>query len=184
MQIVLQYDDADRTKLVFANHILWALATLAVKISILHLYNHLFPTRALRIVSYSAMALSTCVCLMAVLSALLLCRPIALIWDHTLKGSCGSLHTSWLSQAIVVLFIDAIVVVIPAPVLFRLQIPTEKKFGIYFMFSIGIGYVTSSRLYGAYRILTISGSFSLQPYVSVPFCSWTCRTSPTAPTRS
>ena len=119
--------------------IVWAFSNTAVKISILHLFIEIFWTRPIRIACYTLMTLATCLGTFILLSALLMCRPLAKSWDANIKGVCGNSQKSFLAQAIINLCVDISIVVLPIPVLWRLQMSGLRKLGIYFMFSVGIG---------------------------------------------
>ena len=126
-------------KMIIIGEILWAIANLAIKVSILHLYIELFWTQTVRIICYIVMSLAGCLCLAIILLALFICYPIAYNWDRTIHGSCGDTKKNFLGQAIVNLCIDIAIVIIPIPVLLNLQMSMLKKLSIYFMFSVGIG---------------------------------------------
>jgi len=116
---------------------LWSLSNTAVKISILHLYIKIFWIRRFRIVAYSVMALTICYCLVVFLEGFLLCRPFAYNWDKSIAGSCAALDQAYLSAGIINILVDAIIIVLPMPMLWKLQLPVSKKIGLSVMFGIG-----------------------------------------------
>lgn len=73
-----------------------------------------------------------------VLASLLLCRPIALNWDPTLQGQCGSKTVGYLFVQIINLLLDVCVAILPIPVLRRLQMRRRKKIQIAGVFALGV----------------------------------------------
>ena len=118
--------------------ITWAGAISAVKVSILHLYIFLFPNIAFRRICYALMAVTALYFSAVFLETLLICRPLAFNWDHTIEGSCGNQTLALLLTGTANLIIDVAIVILPLPVLWRLQMPVVRKVGISAMFSIGV----------------------------------------------
>lgn len=116
---------------------IWAGANTAVKISILDLYIQIFRNRSFRIVSYVLMAVSIGYFIMVILEAFLLCKPFAYSWDKLREGHCGNEHDVYLSSGIMNLFIDVIIVVLPMPMLWGLQLGLAKKLALTFIFGVG-----------------------------------------------
>ncbi|CAF9919204.1 MAG: hypothetical protein ALECFALPRED_001085 [Alectoria fallacina] len=69
----------------------------------------------------------------------LICRPISYRWDFSIKGaSCGDEKKLSLFIAIVNFLQDVIVVVLPMPVLWQLQMAVSRKASLTCMFGMGI----------------------------------------------
>ncbi|MCJ1466988.1 hypothetical protein MMC07_005610 [Pseudocyphellaria aurata] len=117
--------------------ILWAAANTCVKISIVDLYTRIFPNPAFRRTCYFTMALTICYFVTVLLEAFLMCRPVAYNWNKTIEGSCANLNLAYLLAGITNLLIDALVVIIPMPLLWGLQLPLSKKLGLAGMFGLG-----------------------------------------------
>jgi hypothetical protein len=116
-----------------------------IKISVLHLYITIFPSRNFVKVCYGFMALTGAYCLAVILEALLLCRPLAFNWDKTIPdGVCGDNQLGFLVTGILNMIIDVFVVSLPMPMLWGLQMPTAKKVAISGIFGIGYAYVSLS----------------------------------------
>ena len=73
-----------------------------------------------------------------ILLFLLICKPIAYNWDKTLQGHCGSSISEGISAAAINMIIDGLIVLLPIPVVWGLQMPTPKKIGISCMFGLGL----------------------------------------------
>jgi hypothetical protein len=119
----------------------WGAANTAVKISILHLYITIFPNRLFTRICYGTMAVSIGYFCSVFLEAFLLCTPVTYNWNKTVTGSCANVALAYLFAGITNLLIDLIIVALPLPMLWRLQLPVAKKIGISAMFSIGAVFV-------------------------------------------
>lgn len=72
------------------------------------------------------------------LSFCLICKPIAFRWDWTIKGgSCGDEKPLDLYASIINLILDALVVILPMPSLWGLQMPLRRKLGVCCLFGLG-----------------------------------------------
>lgn len=75
----------------------------------------------------------------AFLNIVLLCRPLAYLWDKTIQGGrCADIQASYFSAHIVILILDFGLAVLPIPVLWNLRMNTREKIGVSLMFSIGL----------------------------------------------
>ncbi|MCJ1421896.1 hypothetical protein MMC32_008263 [Xylographa parallela] len=125
------------SKITLALALVWTLANTAVKISVLHLYITIFQTRSFRYAAYFAMFLTAGYAITNCLQLLLICRPIAYNWDKTINGTCSSEAVPFLASACINMGIDVIIVVLPMPMLWRLQMPTQRKVALSVIFGMG-----------------------------------------------
>lgn len=116
---------------------IWAAANTAVKISVLDLYIQIFRNKRFRIVSYVLMGVSIGYLIMVILEAFLLCRPVAYSWNKLRRGKCGDERKVYLSSGIVNLIIDVVIVILPMPMLWGLQLGLAKKLALTFIFGVG-----------------------------------------------
>jgi hypothetical protein len=122
---------------ILAFPILWSFTVCFSKLSVLVMYTTVIPVRemkiACRVVAVFVVLWNTG----GILGALLMCRPFALNWNKTLPGTCGDnrLFYMWLGGINVVA--EAVVLLIPVPFLYRLQLKTYKKVVVIGLFSIG-----------------------------------------------
>ncbi len=118
--------------------LLWGAANSCIKFSILDLYIRIFPNPIFRRICYSTMALTGCYFITVFLEAFLMCRPITYNWDKNVPGGhCGNENLAYLIAGITNLLLDTLVVALPMPMLWGLQIPLSKKFGLAAMFGLG-----------------------------------------------
>ena len=87
------------------------------------------------------MGLSVAFMLMAILINFLICTPVALNWDDFVQGHCGNQRTTYFSTGIINFLIDDGIVVLPMPLVWRLQMPVAKRVGVSAMFGIGAMFV-------------------------------------------
>ncbi len=104
---------------------------------------HLFPTRQFRLVCFGVLALNIIFFFSTILADCLICRPISSKWDFSVKGSCGNQKPLDLYIAIMNLIQDVIVLILPMPILWRLQMAVKKKMSLSYIFGIGIAYGSS-----------------------------------------
>jgi hypothetical protein len=122
---------------ILAFPIIWNITVCLSKLSVLFMYMTVISVRkmiiACRIVGFVIILWN----LGGVLGALLLCRPFALNWDKTLEGTCGDnrLFYMWLGAINVVA--EAVVLLLPVPFLYQLQLKRAKKIIVIGLFSIG-----------------------------------------------
>lgn len=98
-----------------------------------------------------------------------LCRPLQYAWDKTIDRVCTGENSMNLILRIVNCVIDACILVLPLPLVFRLRMTLTRRLSVAGMFSLGALYVhpnTHTPMIG--RIT--DGSLSLQEFASFP-CS-------------
>ncbi|KAF2197696.1 hypothetical protein GQ43DRAFT_380392 [Delitschia confertaspora ATCC 74209] len=116
----------------------WGAGNTAIKFSILHLYLVLFQDKMFRRACYASMVISSCYFISVVLETFLVCKPVQYNWNKNIRGTCTKhAKETYLTAGILNLLIDIFIVALPLPVLFRLRIPTWKKFGLIAVFSVG-----------------------------------------------
>jgi hypothetical protein len=68
------------------------------------------------------------------------CKPVQYNWDKSIPGGyCVDEEPAYLGAGISNLLIDVLVVTLPMPMLWRLQMPLKKKIGVSAMFGLGAG---------------------------------------------
>ena len=119
--------------------LLWNCCVLTSKLSVLAMYQTLMPiprmTMAVRVVG-------TFIILYNVggfITGLAICQPFEknYDWAGVVKGSCGDVKTyyEWLSAINVIS--DVIVLLLPLPFIYNLQLQLRKKLVLIAMFSVG-----------------------------------------------
>ncbi|KAI0004840.1 hypothetical protein F4779DRAFT_58472 [Xylariaceae sp. FL0662B] len=126
-------------KHLIAIQIFWAVTLGLCKISILHLFARVFVAQGFMIVARITVGLIILWVLTTVLSAFLMCQPLAYNWDKSIDGRCGDAMASWITTGVVNMVIDFIIVSMPMPYLFNLEVALSKKLGLAATFGIGLG---------------------------------------------
>lgn len=75
---------------------------------------------------------------MTVLIGFLICRPIAKNWDPTAAGHCGNRMAGYTAVSVVNVVIDCLMLVLPLPMVFRLQVKPGYKWALCGIFGIGL----------------------------------------------
>ncbi|KAL8820699.1 MAG: hypothetical protein Q9223_001122, partial [Gallowayella weberi] len=121
-----------------AIEIVWNAATACVRVSMLHLYMRVFPVRRFRLICWANVGFNALVFMTIVLGSCLICTPILSSFDKSNpNGHCGDLQAFERYTAVMSLVLDAIIVVLPMPMLWSLQMKTQKKIGISVVFGLG-----------------------------------------------
>lgn len=66
-----------------------------------------------------------------------LCRPLQFTWDKTIDGECSGEDSVYLIVGIVNTVIDVCILVLPMPMVFRLQMTLTRRMSVAGMFSFG-----------------------------------------------
>ena len=122
----------------FAIELLWAAAEGLIKTSMCLLYMQIFELRWFRISAYVTIAICNAFALMVIISTTFICTPVRMSFDPTIQGHCGNRNTLWLTIGIFNILTDLLVVALPLPILWHLQIPRNKKIGLMVIFSFGL----------------------------------------------
>ncbi|KUI69419.1 hypothetical protein VM1G_04922 [Cytospora mali] len=117
--------------------LLWAASNTCVKFSILSLYTTLFPNKRVIQICYATMALTTAYFIMVFLEGFLLCKPVQFNWDKTIAGICTGENTAYLVAGVTNLVVDMFIVILPMPLVFRLQMTLSRRISVAGMFSLG-----------------------------------------------
>jgi hypothetical protein len=117
----------------------WNAAAVSVRISMLLFYIHIFAVRRFRMMSWAVVALNLATLMSIILSTCLICRPITYSFEKTLpNGHCGDLVSFELYPAIWNLISDSIIVILPMPMLWGLELQRKKKIGLSIVFGVGV----------------------------------------------
>ena len=127
------------SKCLLASEMLYPVAMALVKISVVHFYATIFPSRTFFRVACVVMGLAAATAVATILDAFLGCRPFAYNWDKTIHGgTCGNETLAYLIPCIINLIIDVVVVILPLPVLWTLKMRLPRKIAVMLIFSMGI----------------------------------------------
>ncbi len=77
-----------------------------------------------------------------VITVVFQCRPIKRIWDSDIKAECIDISKLWMVMASFNVVTDFLIVCLPLPQLWKLQMRRGTKLQLMGIFSIGSLYVT------------------------------------------
>ncbi|KAL4962798.1 CFEM domain-containing protein [Aspergillus stella-maris] len=128
-------------KMFFIEELLYCICIAIVKCSILMLYLRLFPNRGLRIATFVTLGATLLWGFVAFWVLLFSCKPIHYYWnewDGEHQGTCLSHNNILVAHSTINIILDVVVLVLPVPVLLKLQMPLKKRIGVVAMFVVGI----------------------------------------------
>ncbi len=118
---------------------LYAVAIVFTKLSILALYFRIIPNRPMALAVYATATFIVLFCITSVCLTIFQCTPVRAIWDFDdPAGSCAFPYMNFLyvSSAVNVAT-DVLVCTMPLPYFWRLQMPKKQKLIVCFLFFIG-----------------------------------------------
>lgn len=66
------------------------------------------------------------------------CTPHEKIWNPTLQGTCVNTKALFVTNAVLNLASDIVILLLPQRVIWRLKLSTKKKIGISVVFAVGV----------------------------------------------
>ncbi|KAI0186076.1 integral membrane protein [Xylaria flabelliformis] len=137
---------------VFAYQVLYAFCLGFTKLSIASNLQRIFFTRRFRMATFVVMGVTVVWMLQTILTGLLICQPIQLNWDPTVRGHCGNQTAGFVSVAVVDIFNDLMLLLLPLKPVLSLNIKLRHKVALVLVFSAGLITIvaTAVKLYFTY----------------------------------
>ena len=108
------------------------------KIAILFQYLRIFSGRHFRIATYTVLAFVSIYGTWTLFGSIFLCSPVNFFWDKSIAlGTCLDQATVWFTNAGVNTAQDLIILIMPMPMVRRLDIPTRLKRVLIVLFVLG-----------------------------------------------
>jgi hypothetical protein len=112
-----------------------------VKISILLFYIRTFPTTWFRVASWITIFCCAGYAIAFLLVSIFQCDPISLAWtrwdgEHT--GTCNNINAQVWASAAINVFLDLVIIILPLPIVYKLNINRRKKLLVTAMFCVGL----------------------------------------------
>lgn len=127
--------------MLFALQVTYNAAHLAIKTSILFLYKRIFTlnSRPFKYAWYTVLAYVVSCALMGIVVSINQCKPIRYSWEQPLgiSGSCVDLKKAELGPGVATTVADGMILVMPMPMLWLLQITRVRKIQLCALFGIG-----------------------------------------------
>ena len=127
----------DVRKAFMAVECFYAAALLCTKLSIIYLYNRIFPLPWFKLALHIIAAFATALAVAAVFTTIFQCVPISSQWDPELSGHCMNYGRSIQILGVMSIVIDFILLVLPIPLVWRIQISKTNKLLITVTFMLG-----------------------------------------------
>ncbi|KAK8036636.1 hypothetical protein PG994_015407 [Apiospora phragmitis] len=128
------------TKLDYASTVMYFSITSTTKLSILILYNRIFSVNVLfRSLVRVLLAIVVGFWIGCTVANLTNCIPMKYVWINSLSDPryCFNYNIYWFASGICEAFIDVLIILLPVRMILGLQLSTEKKVAIAFVFLLG-----------------------------------------------
>lgn len=119
--------------------VLGSLTVSVVKISALDLFNHIFPSMLFHKISYLLMAMLASYGIAFASASVASCTPFEYNWNKTIvNGRCINTSRFYTAQTTLGVLFDVVLVAMPMPMLWGLQMKLRKKVALTCIFGVGI----------------------------------------------
>ena len=134
---ILQYN-----KVLYVFEVVWTFTVPFVKLSLLLLYNRIFPVRPIRLATCAVGFFVVTWLLWAGIATIAQCIPVEYFWNREIPGHCINNDAFYISAGAVNVFTSFAIIAIPIPIIWRLQkINLTQKIGFTVVFTLGGWYV-------------------------------------------
>ncbi|CAK1360710.1 hypothetical protein CB0940_03827 [Cercospora beticola] len=127
-------------KVYYFDEMMYVVALPVIKISMLLTYLRIFQSKRFRWLVFGALGLNIAYLITFLLITMIQCRPLSLAWLRWTKeypGTCNNINAqSWAAAALNIV-LDVIVVGLPIPMLWRMDLNIRKKLLVMLMFGVG-----------------------------------------------
>ncbi|KAI9035838.1 Major Facilitator Superfamily protein [Aspergillus affinis] len=135
-------------RLLYAIYFVYDIGLFFTKLSALLFLSRIFPWHAnSKWFNYTIVATHclNCAWLAGIIfGTVFMCNPVEKGWNPTLPGHCGTTSALWLGSAIPSVIIDLIILLLPLPKIWTLQMTTTRKMAIIGVFVIGYSVIVVS----------------------------------------
>lgn len=129
-------------QVLFILQLFWNTTLPAIKLSILLFYRRLFPTPWMRLACNIVGGFLMLWYLAFQITAIVQCIPTRYYWDKKgEKGNCIKLVPFYIALAASNVATDVLILTLPIPLVWKLQVKTSKKIGLTITFLLGILWV-------------------------------------------
>ena len=120
----------------------YMISILCVKLSLLALYRRIFPTRWVQITCLAVGSVVVAYTIAQGLSTIFQCIPFDSLWDQSISARCINLNLQPLIMGIINVVTDVVIYAIPMGPIWKLNLPTARKWQLSGLFLVGGLYVT------------------------------------------
>lgn len=122
----------------FASQLLYAICLGSAKNSIVAMLKRIFFTHSYAYIPNTIMGLNVVWMFQAFLTPFLVCRPVNMNWDITVKGHCANGNIAYSSFGIFDIITDVAIIILPLRWLGRLQMEKVYKIALVGVFAFGL----------------------------------------------
>lgn len=108
-----------------------------MKVSLIAFYLQVFCDRRFRIVCYVVLGCIAISTLIIQCLTIFACTPVHSFWDRDIKGKCLDIGAVGFANSANAILQDLIILVLPMPSLFKLQMNQWRKVAVALMFAVG-----------------------------------------------
>ena len=125
-------------QVLYGFEIVWTATVPVIKLSLLLLYNRIFPVKRVRDTTYAVGFFVVTWLLWAGISTIAQCIPVEHFWNAAIPGYCINNDAFYIAAGAVNVFTDFAIIAIPIPIIWKLQnLSTEQKIGFVAIFTLG-----------------------------------------------
>lgn len=84
------------------------------------------------------MAVAVCWWIAGIFAFLFSCQPLSYNWNVDQEGHCISKVDFWIAIAVAHMGTEIVILLLPLPMVWKLQLPLSRKIEVSFMFALGI----------------------------------------------
>ncbi len=121
----------------YLEEIIYMAGSSLVKLSILLFYRRIFPghrfRQALWVVAFLVIGWG----ISMTFASIFQCIPVRKAWNPNIPGKCINLHAYYFGQAIPNTITDGVILLLPLPPLWKLQVSRSQKLALIVIFSLG-----------------------------------------------
>lgn len=129
--------DAPLTPARYFYETVYTVSIVLAKLSILFFYSRIFKERAFKIALYASFGFVIAWFVAIEITVLAQCRPVSALWDFTQPGVCIDLQKFFMGAGIPNVLLNFIILVLPLPMIWTLDIEKKHKFALSSVFLLG-----------------------------------------------
>ncbi|KAH8763617.1 hypothetical protein F5883DRAFT_559287, partial [Diaporthe sp. PMI_573] len=123
--------------ILYADNICYTCCTITVKLSIILLLRRIFTPRLFQIIAYILTGIFVVWWITVLFFQIFSCSPVHSFWDFELQQSCIDTTKFYNGVAISNILMDFILLTLPLPMIWKLQMTLRKKLQVSFIFILG-----------------------------------------------
>ncbi|PSN72073.1 hypothetical protein BS50DRAFT_617409 [Corynespora cassiicola Philippines] len=128
-------------KLNLTNEVLYGFGIVCARLSALLLYLRVFVDLRLQAVIKTFMAITVMLLISLTLWDVFICRPVSMNWNLNVEGKCSSRVAPYVTACAIAIVSDLIVLILPMPLIWRLNLRRSNKIGLQCLFTFSLSTV-------------------------------------------